>query len=148
MYVLLSRVERTRQHRNTHLSNPLLSDQNVRRLQIAVHDRNRERVHVRERPRASPQDLETDRVREPVLFVRRAEITVGAELKDDADLARLLDLEECQDPDDVRVSELENELNLLDSLIRLEQAKQLYRNRLIQVLSPKNVCGGALWDVC
>ena len=148
MYVLLSRVERTRQHRKTHLANPLLSDQNVRRLQIAVHDRNRERVHVRQRTRASPQDLEADRVREPVLLVRRAEITVGAELKDDADLARLLDLEECQDPDDVRVSELENELNLLDSLIRLEQAKQLYRNRLIQVLSPKNVCGGALWDVC
>ena len=132
----------------THLPNALSGDENVRRLQIAVNDGNRERVHVRQRTRASPQDLQTDRVREPVLLVRRAEITVGAELKDDADLARVLDLEEGQDSNDVRVSELENELNLLDSLIRLEQAKQLYRNRLIQVLSPKNVCGGALWDVC
>ena len=144
----MTAFERTRQPRKTHLPNPLLSDQNIRRLQIAVHDRNRERVHVRQRTRASPQDLEADRVREPVLLVRRAEITVGAELKDDADLARVLDLEEGQDSNDVRVSELENELNLFDSLIRLELAKQLHRNRLIQVLSPKNVCGGALWDVC
>ena len=129
----------------TNLPNPLFGDEDVRRLQIAVNDWNGERVHVRQCPCAAPQNLETDRVGEPVLLVRRGEATLGAELEHDADLASFCNLEEGQNPDNVRVSQLEDELDLFAGLARLKLAEHLERDGLVQVHTAVHVCSGALY---
>ena len=113
----------------------LLGDQDVATLEIAVNDRSRERVHVRERPSTAPQDLEPDSDREPVPPVGRGEVAKRAKLKDDPYLAQVLDLEEAQDPDDVGMTQLEDKLDLLSRLLRLELPEELDRDGLPLVLS-------------
>ena len=113
------------------LAHIVLGDQDVARLEIAVDDRSRERVHVRERPSAAPENLEPDRRRKSALPVRRGEVTERAELKHDPHLARVLDLEEAQDPDNVGMTQLEDELDLPAGLLRIELVKELDRHGLL-----------------
>ena len=127
-----------------HLPNPLFRDQNVRRIQVAVYDRHREGVHVHERPCAVPQDLEPDRVGKPVLLVHRAKIALGAELKDDCDLASARKLAKGQDPDDVGVPQLKDELDLPTSLSRLQLAEELDGDGLSLEHALVHVSRGAL----